>query len=228
MCGRYASSMSATAIVDEFEVEQSEVEQPLAPDFNVAPTKDVYAVLSRRIPADTVDPLDPPDAASRTVRRLCVATWGLVPSWAKDARGGARLINARVETVAEKPAFRRAFAVRRCLLPADGYYEWLTEPGTRSKQAYFIRPRDASVLAMAGIYELWRPEEGAPWLRTCAVITTDATDDLGQIHERMPMLVERESWAAWLDLELTEPDDVAPLLVPALPDASTPSGSGPR
>ena len=135
--------------------------------------------------------------------------WGLVPSWAKDPSIGNRMINARMETVAEKPAFRRAFAKRRCLLPADGYFEWypteeLTAAGKPRKQPFFIHPKDGGVLAMAGLYEIWRDptrDEDDPdafrW--TCTVITTDAEDDLGQIHDRMPLMVERERWGQWLD-----------------------------
>ena len=158
-----------------------------------------------------------------------VARWGLVPSWAKDLSIGARMINARAETVHEKPAFRRAFVRRRCLLPADGYYEWYArEDG--GKQPFFIRPSDGSMLAMAGLYELWRPhrevgrdglvgsDAEAPeeeWVLTCTVITTEATDDVGRIHERMPMLVEPERFGAWLDPALTGPDEIRSLLVPA-------------
>ncbi|MCC6495149.1 MAG: SOS response-associated peptidase, partial [Propionibacteriaceae bacterium] len=128
--------------------------------------------------------------------------WGLVPSWSKDARGAARLINARVETVGEKPAFRKAFATRRCLLPADGYYEWYQLPGDQGgkpvKQPYFIRPADGSLFVMAGLYEFWKAPDGA-WLTTATVITTSATDEVGHIHDRMPMAVPVENWAAWLD-----------------------------
>jgi putative SOS response-associated peptidase YedK len=129
--------------------------------------------------------------------------WGLVPSWSKDRKGGARMINARMESVAEKPAFRRAFAARRCLVPADGYFEWyLSENG--SKQPFYIHPDDGASLAMAGLYEIWRdphpdaddPHEGFLW--TCTIITTSATDDLGRIHDRMPLLVRPEEWPAWL------------------------------
>ena len=130
-----------------------------------------------------------------------------MPSWAKDAKGGARMINARVETVAEKPAFRRAFAARRCLLPADGFYEWYAPEATEQilgrspagkgkKQPFFIHRADGSLLVMAGIYEIWRDpakdrDDDSAWLRTCSVITTEATDAVGHIHDRMPMVVPR-------------------------------------
>jgi putative SOS response-associated peptidase YedK len=145
-----------------------------------------------------------------------------VPYWAKDISIGSRMINARAETVSEKPAFRAAFAKRRCLLPADGYYEWQPPPpGTKaSKQPYFICRPDHSVLAFAGLYELWRDrsvprEDPAAWLWTATVITTSAPDELGEIHDRMPMVIDRASWTDWLDPGNTEVADVQVLLAPA-------------
>jgi putative SOS response-associated peptidase YedK len=215
MCGRYASSRRPEDLAEEFEIDRARVAasvpEPLGPDFNVAPTKQVYAVLNR------------PDGP----RDLRVVSWGLVPFWAKDPKIGSRMINARMETVGEKPAFRRAFAKRRCLLPADGYYEWYptsqrTKAGKPLKQPFFIRPKDGSSLAMAGLYEIWRDKEKAEddpsrFLWTCTVLTTEAEDDVGMIHDRMPLLVERDRWDAWLDPERTATDDLAGLLVPAAP-----------
>jgi putative SOS response-associated peptidase YedK len=218
MCGRYASSRSPQDLAEEFEVQQVDVREKLEPDYNVAPTKGVYAVLSR-------PPSDDRDAPP--VRRLRTLTWGLVPSWAKDPAIGNRMINARAETVAEKPAFRRAFAARRCLLPADGYYEWYqtqqkSKAGRPLKQPFFIRPKDGSVLAMAGLYEIWRDpsrdrddEQAFRW--TCTIITTTAEDSLGHIHDRMPMLVEPDDYEAWLDPALSDPERLGRLLVPASP-----------
>jgi putative SOS response-associated peptidase YedK len=216
VCGRYAASRNPDDLVEEFEVEKVEVAQPLEPDFNVAPTKNVYAVLSRRT-RDTAED-EPP------VRQLRVVKWGLVPSWAKDPKIGSRMINARMETVAEKPAFRRAFARRRCLLPADGYYEWYAsaQDGKTVKQPFFIHPKDGGVLAMAGLYEFWRPKDADPedpeaWLTTCTVLTTQAEDALGRIHDRMPLLVEPARYAEWLDPDVDDPDRLRALLVPAAP-----------
>jgi putative SOS response-associated peptidase YedK len=222
MCGRYASSRKPEDLVEEFEVDRVDVVKPLAPDFNVAPTKDVYAVLDR--PSRTEE--------GQVQRRLRTVRWGLVPSWAKDASIGSRLINARMETLSEKPAFKRAFAKRRCLLPADGYFEWypteqLGKSGKPLKQPFFIRPADGGVLAMAGLYEIWRnpdvPDEDddGAFLWTCTVITTSAEDALGQIHDRMPMLVERERYDAWLNAEVTDPRELRGLLVPASPGTLT-------
>lgn len=218
MCGRYASSRRPEDLVEEFEVEQVDVRERLEPDYNVAPTTDVYAVLSR-----------PPsrDRAAAPVRRLRTLTWGLVPSWAKDPSIGNRMINARVETVAQKPAFRKAFASRRCLLPADGYYEWYkttrkTRSGRPLRQPFFIRPVDGTVLAMAGLYEIWRDpsrdrDDDQAFRWTCTIVTTTAEDHLGHIHDRMPMLVEPADYAAWLDPRLSDPDRLNALLVPAAP-----------
>jgi putative SOS response-associated peptidase YedK len=224
MCGRYASSRKPEDLVEEFEVDRVDVDVPLEPDYNVAPTKDVYAVFER-VPKDAEDPVE------EKQRRLSVVTWGLVPSWAKDRSIGSRLINARVETLAEKPAFRKAFAKRRCLLPADGYYEWyptsqLTKSNKPVKQPFFIRPVDDDVLAMAGLYEIWRDpavDEDQPgaFLWTATVITTRAEDALGHIHDRMPMIVEPDRYDAWLDPARTEPEDVRSLLTPGTPDRLT-------
>ena len=225
MCGRYASSRRPQDLIEEFEVAESRVSEALAPDYNVAPTKEVYAVVERPpakpAGAPEVTPDEPPQ------RQLRVLRWGLVPSWAKDPSIGNRMINARMETVAEKPAFRRAFAKRRCLLPADGYFEWypteeLTRAGKPKKQPFFIRPRDGGVLAMAGLYEIWRDpdrDEDDPdrfrW--TCTVLTTQAEDDLGHIHDRMPLMVPADRWAAWLDPAGGKAGDRLALLEPAAP-----------
>lgn len=220
MCGRYASSRSPEDLAEEFEVIDPRLEHALAPSWNVAPTAEVYAVMER-VPRDAEGAVD---AAAAPARQLRTVRWGLVPSWAKDASVGARMINARAETVAEKPAFRKALQARRCIVPADGYYEWYvtertTARGKPVKQPYFITPSDGSVLAMAGLYEIWRDptraDDDPDRLRwTCTVITTSATDDLGRIHDRMPLMVGREARDAWLDPGLTAPD-LATLLTPA-------------
>lgn len=194
------------------------VAQPPAPDFNVAPTKEVYAVLER--PARTEAGVDHP-----ATRQLRVLTWGLVPSWAKDRSIASHMINARSETAAQKPAFRKAYRARRCLLPADGYYEWYATSATDArgrsvKQPYFIRPHDDGLLAMAGLFEIWRdpdvPSDDPGRFRwTCTVLTTTSTDDLGHIHDRMPMTVRRQDRDAWLDPTFGDPAGIASLLIPA-------------
>lgn len=214
MCGRYASTRAKQELLEEFEVEfDGAADDELRPDYNIAPTKPVYAVLSR-VPGSGPE--------SRPVRQLRVVRWGLVPAWAKDPSIGSKMINARVETVAEKPSFRGAFAKRRCLLPADGYYEWAVQEetgkgGKPGKQPYFIQPADGGIMAMAGLYEFWR-DRGRPeddphaWLVTCTIITTSAEDELGAIHDRMPMLIERDRWSEWLDPGVP---DAREFLVPA-------------
>ena len=148
--------------------------------------------------------------------------WGLVPFWAKDISIGSRLINARAETVATKPAFRRAFARHRCLLPADGFYEWEKsgDPKHPRKQPYYIRREDGGVLAFAGLYELWRdkdqPEDDRDaWLWTATIITTRAEDEVGRIHDRMPMVIDPARWADWLDPALTSTEALHGLMTPA-------------
>jgi putative SOS response-associated peptidase YedK len=229
MCGRYASARKRIELLEEFRVERDRVAEPLEPDYNVAPTKRVYAVLTRPSrPADHSagegSPADSSDGAvanGGAQRQLRVVRWGLVPSWAKDRSIGSRLINARAETVQSKPSFRRAFAHRRCLLPADGYYEW-QQPASKGgvKQPYFICRGDGGSLALAGLYELWRDpalpaDDELSWLWTATIITTSAPDELGQIHDRMPMVIQPDRWADWLDPAGDDPADVMPLLVPA-------------
>jgi putative SOS response-associated peptidase YedK len=194
MCGRYASSRGAEYLVDHFQVDDPP-EETIPPSWNVAPTDPAYVVAVRH-----------------GVRALRVARWGLVPSWATAKRKGGPLINARRETVATAPAFRAAFARRRCLVPADGYYEW--QPSGAGKQAWFLTSRDGTPLAMAGLYEVRRDDAG-PTLWTSTVLTTSAPDDVGEIHDRTPLLVPREHWARWLDPTIEHPGDE--LLVPGTP-----------
>ncbi len=219
MCGRYASSRRPEDLVEEFEIDKVQVAEPLPPDYNVAPTKQVYAVVQR--------PADPQDEHGASERELRSVRWGLVPFWAKDPSIGNKMINARMETVHEKPAYRRPFASRRCLLPADGYFEWYateqkTKAGKPVKQPFFIHPADGGVLAMAGLYEVWRDktrddDDPQRFLWSCTVITTSAEDSVGHIHDRMPLMVERDRWASWLDPAVDDPDTLKQLLVPAAP-----------
>jgi putative SOS response-associated peptidase YedK len=239
VCGRYASSLEPEEIVEEFEIHTA-LPPRIEPDYNVAPTKEVYAVVERpprhaasdRAASGHEGDDEAADQVLPAERQLRVVTWGLVPSWAKDPKIGSRMINARMETVAEKPAFRRAFDRRRAILPADGYYEWYTpEPdsplgttkaGKPRKQPFFIRPKDGSILAMAGLYELWRDptkadDDPTRWLWTCTVITTDAEDDLGRIHDRMPLMLTPDRYDAWLDPDNHDRESLLGLLQPAKP-----------
>ncbi|MFT4082056.1 MAG: SOS response-associated peptidase [Nocardioides sp.] len=223
MCGRYASSRDPDDLADVFDVEEIRVAEPLAANYNVAPTDEVYVVVER--PVRSREPADAGSTGSTgSARQLRAARWGLVPSWADDVAIGSRLINARLETVASKPAFRKAFARRRCLLPADGYFEWYVTDdvdarGRARKQPFFIRPREHGVLAMAGLFELWpdpakAPDDPTRWVWSCTVITTTAEDSLGRIHDRMPLMVEQDRWTAWLDPTRGGSSE---LLVPAAP-----------
>lgn len=235
MCGRYASARKRIELLEEFAVERDRVTEPLEPDYNVAPTKPVYAVLTRR-PRGTGEQDDDGDAGRRAAgtqaagsqqageaRELRVVRWGLVPFWAKDRSIGSRMINARAETVSVKPAFRGAFARRRCLLPADGYYEWYRPAGDAkaAKQPYYICRQDGGPLAFAGLYELWRdravPDDHPDaWLWTATIITTSAPDELGRIHDRMPMVIRPDLWADWLDPGNNDTGELQGLLAPAV------------
>ncbi|POX62819.1 DUF159 family protein [Streptomyces sp. Ru62] len=214
MCGRYVSTRSPQDLAQVFHVTEWPTTEALAPNWNVAPTDDVWAVLERT-------PRKDGDGAA-PVRELRALRWGLVPSWAKDPKTGARMINARVETVHEKPAYRRAFLTRRCLLPADGFYEWqpIKDPATGKvrKQPYFIHPEDDQVMALAGLYEYWRDpavtqdDDPAAWLMTCTIITTDATDAAGRVHPRMPLALTEDHYESWLDPAHQDPDELRALL----------------
>ncbi|MCT2591602.1 SOS response-associated peptidase [Streptomyces sp. N2-109] len=211
MCGRYVSTRSQEELANLFEVMRWDPGESLGASWNVAPTDQVWAVLER---ADR--------ESGEVVRRLRPLRWGLVPSWAKDPKTGAKMINARMETVDSKPAYRTAFARRRCLLPADGFYEWETvrSGGRQRKQPYFVSAQDGGVMALAGLYEFWRDpqvaDRGDPeaWWATCTVITTEATDAAGRIHPRMPLALAPENYAAWLDPAQEEPQGLRRLLAP--------------
>ncbi|MZD08926.1 SOS response-associated peptidase [Streptomyces sp. SID5785] len=212
MCGRYASTRAPQDLTGLFAVTDWRPEETLAPSWNVAPTDPVYAVLERPARED----------GDEVRRELRVLRWGLVPSWSKDPKSGARMINARVETVHEKPAYRRAFSRRRCLLPADGFYEWdpVTDEktGRTRKQPYFIHPGDDGIMALAGLYEFWRdPEVTADddpdaWLTTCTIITTEATDAAGRVHPRMPLALTPDHYDTWLDPHHQDTADLRALL----------------
>jgi putative SOS response-associated peptidase YedK len=205
MCGRYASTRAAADVAAQFRAVDATDGTAPEPDYNVAPTKPVLAVVERH-PRDADGAADP-DRVQRSVRTM---RWGLVPSWAKDPAIGSRLINARAETAADKPAFRKALASRRCLLPADGWYEWRRRGGPA--QPFFITHGDG--LALAGVWEFWRPAGGGEPLVTTAVLTTDAVGPLTDIHHRMPLVLASADWAAWLDPDAGTDDKVSRLLAP--------------
>ena len=205
MCGRYASIKAPADLADEFRAVDA-TDGAAQTDYNVAPTKQIITVVERH-PRDEEGTPDP-DSTERTLRMV---RWGLVPSWAKDPKGGARMINARSESVATKPAFRRAFNSRRCLIPADGWFEW--QRGPEHKQPYYTHYSDGSSLAMAGLWEYWKPKDDPDneypnGLVTATVLTTEAVGPLAQIHDRMPLVLPPDAWDAWLDPDRPA-DDVA-------------------
>jgi putative SOS response-associated peptidase YedK len=206
MCGRYVSVRSDADLVAEFDAVDATSGETVEPDYNVAPTKPVRIVVNR--------PLRDPDGTPQPTptRQLRIVTWGLVPSWAKDRSIGAKMINARVESVPTKPAFRKAFARRRCLVPADGWYEWQTvdTPDGPRKQPMYMTPEDGHLLAFAGLYEFWSPpgDEKAGTLTTCTIITAPAEGALAEIHDRMPLVLPRRAWDRWLDPKVGDPSDL--------------------
>jgi putative SOS response-associated peptidase YedK len=205
MCGRYASTRADADIAAAFTAITLDGDLP-GPSWNIAPTQHARVVLERT-------PREDPDA--EPVRQLRSVKWGLVPSWAKDPKIGSRMINARSETVTEKGAFKAAAARRRCLVPADGYYEWAMHPGSTTKVPYFLR--GDGVLAFAGLYEL-RPDPDLPedhpdrWLWTYTILTTRASDALGHVHDRSPVLLPPELREDWLNPATTDLADVRHLL----------------
>jgi len=181
MCGRYASARSVDDITGAFGISANDVDDTLpAADWNIAPTKQVSAVVARE------------GRPSLTALR-----WGLVPSWASTPSDGATLFNARIETVVDKPAFRDAIRRRRCVLPADGWYEWARFDDGR-RIPHFLSAADGELLGLAGIWEEWRDAEGRV-LRTTAILTGAAPADLARVHDRAPMVLDRSDWLRWLD-----------------------------
>jgi putative SOS response-associated peptidase YedK len=180
MCGRYTLTTPAPKLAEHFHLHTV---PDLAPRYNIAPTQSVAVVR----------------AAALEGRTLTMARWGLVPSWAADPSIGNRLLNARAETVADKPAFRAALRQRRCLIPADGFYEWQPLPG-RKKLPYHIRLRRGGPFAFAGLWERWPAPDGRP-LESCTILTTEANELVRPIHDRMPVILQEEAYAAWLNPE---------------------------
>lgn len=248
MCGRYASFRQAHDLADAFAVHGviqgvllGEPITRLPPSWNVAPT-DLVRIVVDREPRGSATPgrssaaretsvvteAQPAPGRSRGLERsLRLARWGLVPSWSTDPSGGARMINARSETVAEKPAFREALASRRCLVPAEGYYEWLPPApgaGRRPKRPVYVHPSDDGVLAFAGLFEFWRDpsrpvDDPDRWLTTTTILTAAATGELAEIHERRPVALRPEHWDTWLDPQTGS--DVALALLGAEPPETT-------
>jgi putative SOS response-associated peptidase YedK len=203
MCGRFVSATPPDQIAAYFGAEPPE--ELLEPSYNVAPTNDVYAVLS--------------DGTTRVVDAF---HWGLVPLWAKDPKIGSKMINARAETLAEKNAYKSAFRKRRCIIPADGFYEWQQRPeaGAKAKkQPWFIHRPDGEPYAFAGLWEVWKgPNKDQDPLRSCTIITTSPNTEMARIHDRMPVILPQSAWDTWLDREVDDLELLGRLLVPAPPE----------
>ena len=193
MCGRFLLSTPARALAEHFQLDEV---PSLFPRYNIAPTQPIGVVRL---------------AEGQGRREWAILSWGLVPGWAGDPDVGSRLINARAETAAEKPSFRAAFRSRRCLVPADGFYEW--QAAGRRKTPHLIRPRQPGPFAFAGLWERWH-DPGDVCLETAAILTTEANEAVRPIHERMPVLLRPQDYAAWLDPFRRQAADLQPLLRP--------------
>jgi len=200
MCGRFTLAASPTALASLFDLDAALL-PPLAPRYNIAPTQAVAVV--RAAPGDGR-------------REMVLLRWGLIPSWAKDPSVGSKMINARSETITERPAFRVAFRRRRCLVPADGFYEWRREDG--KKQPYHITLADHRPFAVAGLWERWKAPTGDV-VESCTLLTTDANDLVRPLHDRMPVILAPADYALWLDPDVTDPILPEQLLHPFPPAA---------
>ncbi|AOS65421.1 SOS response-associated peptidase [Actinoalloteichus hymeniacidonis] len=211
MCGRFASIKSSTQLANEYEAVDGTRGRVVEPDYNIPPTHAVLTVVARH-PRDANGTPDP----ASIVRSIRVMRWGLVPHWAKDPAIGSRLFNARMETVADKLAFRAPAAQRRCLIPADGWYEWRREEGR--KRPFYLTSNDRESLALAGIWSVWRDPAGdadGPPLATCTIVTTPSAGEPAEVHDRMPLVLPRKDWGTWLDPDADlGVDGVAALLRP--------------
>jgi putative SOS response-associated peptidase YedK len=198
MCGRYRLARKKEILAEVFDVADDDDK---GPRYNIAPSQSVPVVRQD---------------ATRPVRSFSLIRWGLIPFWARDAKGAYKMINARAETIAEKPAFREPLLSRRCLIPADGFYEW--SKYSKEKFPFCFTLADESVFAFAGIWDRWKnPDE--EWIETCSIITTSANTLLSGIHDRMPVILKPESYDLWLDPGFKKTDDLLDLLKPFPADA---------
>lgn len=192
MCGRFTLAIDPGDLQDAFSG-YTIPQQGLAPRYNIAPSQPIAVIPNTSSP------------------KLDFFVWGLIPSWAKDPQMGNRMINARAETLAEKPAFRNAYRRRRCLIPADGFYEWQALPDRKSKQPMYIHMRDRKPFAFGGLWEIWSAPDGSEIL-SATIITTQANDFMKPIHERMPLIIQPENYADWLDPKDRHPDSLSHML----------------
>ncbi|MBO0960229.1 SOS response-associated peptidase [Neobacillus sp. MM2021_6] len=195
MCGRFTLTATIEEIMDRFDIQSFLEEELYSPSFNIAPSQAVIAVIN-----------------DGTRNRMGFLKWGLVPPWAKDMSIGHKMINARAETITEKPSFRNAFKKKRCLVIADSFFEWKRQED-QSKTPMRIKLKSDELFAMAGIWECWKSQDGKA-LYTCSVITTGPNELMKSIHDRMPVIVKREDEKMWLDPSLSDYDKLESLLVP--------------
>lgn len=193
MCGRYVINHDPESLAEYFGVDRV-VTQPLDLSYNVAPTDEVYAV-----------------AEHHQTRRLGVMRWGLIPHWARDRKGRPN-INARAESVADRPTFRESLRRRRCIVPAGGFFEWT--PASEGRHPYYVTMADHRPMGFAGIWAAWKDPETGEWIRSCAIITTRANEALAPIHTRMPVILPSRHWDLWLAREVKSAEAVTPLLAP--------------
>jgi len=191
MCGRYTLKTPINVLAERFDLD--DYSSSLSPSYNIAPTQEVAAIVEEG-----------------EERKLETFRWGLIPSWSKDPSIGNKMINARAETVSEKPSFRSAFKKRRCLIVADGFYEWQKTDG--GKQPFHIKMNDSSPFAFAGLWEAW--DKDGEEIRSCSIITTDANDLMNEIHHRMPVILHPENYGVWIDSGFEEKEALMDLLKP--------------
>jgi putative SOS response-associated peptidase YedK len=191
MCGRFTLTVDGEALAEQLDLP---VAPDIAPRYNIAPTQPVAAVRA---------------SIGSGQRELTYFHWGLIPSWAKDLKGGARMINARAETAAEKPAFRAALKYRRCLVPADGFYEWQKTDG--KKQPIYLRMADGRPFAFAGLWEHWQSADGSE-IESCTLLTTSPNELIRPVHDRMPVILHPDDYDLWLDPKMQTADRLQPLL----------------
>lgn len=205
MCGRFSLGQSGRAIAEAF---QLPTEPAIAPRYNIAPTQPAPVIL-----------------ATSEERQFQLLYWGLIPSWAKDPKMGARMINARSETVSEKPSFRAAFKRRRCLVLADGFYEW--QRSTTGKQPFYFLMESHQPFAFAGLWEHWQGADGSE-ITSCTILTTEANELMHSLHDRMPVILEPQEYDRWLDPTFQDPVVLQSLLRPYASDQMTSYAVSPR
>jgi putative SOS response-associated peptidase YedK len=193
MCGRFTLTIDPAELKERFG--DYIFPSQFAPRFNIAPSQPVLAI--------------PNDAANKAE----FLVWGLIPSWAKDLSIGSRLINARAETLGEKPSFRGSFKYKRCLIPADGFYEWKTQPGVKTRIPHFIHMKDRQPFAFAGLWDHWNSPDGST-IKSCTIVTTEPNPLMAGLHNRMPVILKPEDYQQWLDPAPRTPESLARLLRP--------------